>query len=89
MPRINPALRSTETFTESNFLRLLTVGIDGGAQRVTLEHFAYSATDTPRRGWSCLTIVDDETMSHADALFIARSYAAENGVPVIYACESD
>jgi hypothetical protein len=89
MPRINPALRSTETFTEPNFLRLQTVGTDGTAQRVTLEHFAYSATDTPRRGWSCLTIVDDETMSHDDAIFIAENYAAEHNVPVIYASLTD
>jgi hypothetical protein len=36
-----------------------------------------------------LTIVDSEAMSKEDALFIARSYAAENDIPVIYECHSD
>lgn len=88
MARLKPSMRSTETFTEANFLRLHTEGDDRSDNLVTLEHFSYSATDGDRPGWSCLTIVDAEKMSRADAIFIARSYAAENGVPVIYECHA-
>jgi len=84
MAKLKPSVRSTETFTEANFLRLHTEGEGRADNVVTLEHFSYSASDGARPGWSCQTIVDSEKMSRADAIFIARSYAAENGVPVIY-----
>jgi hypothetical protein len=42
-----------------------------------------------RSGWTCKTIVDCEAMSKDDAMFIARSYATENEVPVIYECHAD
>jgi hypothetical protein len=56
---------------------------------VTLEHFAYSPAGDGSAGWSCLTIVDAEPMSRKDAVFIARSYAAQNSIPVIYECSTD
>jgi hypothetical protein len=84
MAKLKPSLRTTETYTEANFLRLHSAGEDRTESVVTLEHFSYSATDGSGRGWSCLTIVDAEKMSRADAVFIAKSYAAENGIPVIY-----
>ena len=85
MASLRPSLRSTETYTETNFLRLYTADLEETSTRlVTLEHFSYSAGEEGSGGWSCLTIVDSEKMSRADAIFIARSYAAENGVPVIY-----
>ena len=94
MVRVKPSLRSTETYTEPNFLRLhtSTPATEATLQLVTLEHLSYSAGNDKQpgnRGWTCLTIVDAETMSREDALFIARSYAAENGVPVIYECHSE
>jgi len=89
MAKLKPSLRTTETYTEANFLRLHTRGEDKSDNLVTLEHFAYAATDDDRPGWSCLTIVDQEKMSRTDAIFIARSYAAENGIPVIYECRAD
>ena len=42
-----------------------------------------------RSGWSCTTIVDCEAMTKDDAMFIARSYAVEHDVPVIYECHAD
>jgi hypothetical protein len=87
MVRIRPSLRTTETYTESNFLRLHTRAATRGPERqVTLEHLFYRAprADAQPGGWRCLTIVDDESMSREDALFIAQAYAAENGIPVIY-----
>ncbi|MDX1561662.1 MAG: hypothetical protein R3305_01985 [Gammaproteobacteria bacterium] len=92
MPKLKPSLKSTETYTEPNFLRLLSVGGDHSSDPlVTIEHLSYSAsaTDSKAAGWSCLTIVDSEAMSHSDAVFIAKSYAAENGIPVIYECHAD
>ena len=88
MAKLKPTVKSTETYTEPNFLRLHMEGDDRAASVVTLEHFAYRASGTERPGWSCLTIVDAETMSLEDAMFIARSYASENGVPVIYECRA-
>lgn len=82
-------MRSTETFTEANFLRLHTIGHNRQDQLVTLEHFAYSAGEDKPAGWSCLTIVDAEKMSRTDAVFIAKRYATENGIPVIYDCNGD
>ena len=89
MASLRPSLRSTETYTETNFLRLYTADIEATSTRlVTLEHFAYSADEEGRGGWSCLTIVDAEKMSRKDAVFIAKRYAAENDIPVIYECNS-
>ena len=42
-----------------------------------------------RSGWSCTTIVDCEAMSKDDAMFIARGYAVENDIPVIYECHAN
>lgn len=93
MVRVKPSIRPTETYTEPNFLRLHTSPAKTEATRiVTIEHLSYSAGtddgDAPR-GWSCLTIVDNESMTAEDAIFIARSYASENGIPVIYECHSE
>jgi hypothetical protein len=89
MARFKPQVRPTETYTESNFLRLHTVAKpQSGAMRlVTIEHLSYRADAGV--GWRCATVVDRETMSKEDALFIARSYAERNDVPVIYECHSD
>ena len=99
MVRVKPSLRPTETYTESNFLRLHTFPAERGAsgRRVTLEHLCYSAKASAAggsgarsaQGWKCETIVDGEIMSREDALFIAKSYAAENNIPVIYECHSE
>ncbi|HMB74558.1 MAG TPA: hypothetical protein VKQ06_13375 [Gammaproteobacteria bacterium] len=90
MATLRPSLRSTETYTETNFLRLYT-GIDeDSAGLVTLEHFSYGADGGDGTGgWSCQTIVDSERMSRKDAVFIARNYAKENGIPVIYECREE
>ena len=106
MVRVKPSLRPTETYTESNFLRLHTFPAERGAsgRRVTLEHLCYSAKANvaaagagaglaagarSAQGWKCETIVDGEIMTREDALFIAKSYAAENNIPVIYECHSE
>ena len=89
MANLRPSLRSTETYTETNFLRLYTADLEATSTHlVTLEHFSYSAGEEGRGGWSCLTIVDAEKMSRKDAVFIAKSYAAENDIPVIYECNT-
>lgn len=87
---MRPGLRSTETYTETNFLRLYTGADDDSVDLVTLEHFSYGAgSEGGAGGWSCVTIVDGERMSRKDAVFIARSYAKQNGIPVIYECRED
>lgn len=88
MAKLKPSLRSTETYTEMNFLRLHTEGQGNSDDLVTLEHFSYSADDGSKPGWTCQTIVNEEKMSRADAVFIARSYAKEHGIPVIYESHS-
>lgn len=93
MAKTRPSIRPTETYTESNFIRLHTA--DGGhvatpLRTVTIEHMCYDARkDGVPGGWRCETIVDCEAMSKEDALFIADSYAREHGIPVIYECHSD
>jgi len=95
MARVAPSIRPTETYTEPNFVRVYTgapdASRDARAARVaTIEHLSYSAANgAGRAGWSCTTIVDGEAMSKEDALFIARSYAVENSVPVIYECHGE
>ena len=91
MARMKPSIRPTETYTEPNFLRVHTVAAKESSDRLaTIEHLSYNAKNGGgRAGWSCSTIVDGEAMSKEDALFIARSYAVEHGVPVIYECHSD
>ena len=94
MTRIKPSIRPTETYTEPNFLRLYTAAAarQAGACLATIEHLSYrGANDSGagRTGWRCQTIVDGEVMSREDARFIARSYAQEHDVPVIYESHSD
>jgi len=92
MARVKPSIRPTETYTEPNFLRVYTAEqSDPRGQRLaTIEHLSYSAAGGGgRSGWSCTTIVDCEAMSKDDAMFIARSYAVEHAVPVIYECHAD
>jgi hypothetical protein len=92
MARVAPSIRPTETYTEPNFVRVYTASPaeQRGERLATIEHLSYSAANgTGRAGWSCTTIVDGEAMSKEDALFIARSYAVEHQVPVIYECHGD
>ena len=86
MARVKPSIRPTETYTEPNFLRVYTAeqAKADGQRLATIEHLSYSAAGGGKRGWSCTTIVDGEAMSKEDAMFIARSYAVENDIPVIY-----
>jgi hypothetical protein len=92
MARVKPSIRPTETYTEPNFLRVYTAAKPEprGQRLATIEHLSYSAAgDAGRSGWSCTTIVDGEAMSKDDAMFIARSYAVEHDVPVIYECHAN
>lgn len=85
MAKIKPSIRPTETYTETNFLRVYTAPLPDRPElrSATIEHLSYRS-DGNRPGWHCETIADGEVMSKEDALFIARSYAQRNGVPVIY-----
>jgi hypothetical protein len=92
MARVKPSIRPTETYTEPNFVRVYTAAqSEARVERLaTIEHLSYTPKgDGGRSGWSCSTIVDGEAMSKEDALFIARNYAIEHNVPVIYECHSD
>lgn len=90
MARVKPHLRVTETYTEPNFLRLHTRATFDGECKVTIEHLCYEAPQQDSRGgWSCKSIVDGERMSKDDALVIARGYAEQMEVPVIYECHED
>lgn len=90
MARIKPSVRSTETYTESNFLRLQTQASRHGQQRtVTIEHLCYRDSSAEAPSWVCQTIVDGEAMSKEDALFIAKAYAVQNEIPVIYECHDE
>ena len=93
MVKVKPSIRPTETYTESNFLRLHTYArpTECNNRYVTLEHLSFQTggSASVSNGWRCHTIVDGEEMSKADALFIAQTYAKENGIPVIYECHSD
>jgi hypothetical protein len=89
--RLKPSIRPTETYTEPNFLRVYTAAVKTGVCLATIEHLAYTANTDARRpsGWQCQTIVDGEAMSREDALFIARSYATQHDIPVIYESHRD
>ena len=88
MPRVQPDVRPTETFTENNFLRVHTFPDpdNPGITLANVEHMFYGPD--PARGgqpnWQCKTVTDNEPLSREDAMFIARSYAQEMGIPVIY-----
>jgi hypothetical protein len=84
MAKLKPSIRPTETYTEPNFLRVYTA-LQSASRVATIEHLSYSAASgSGRSGWSCTTIVDGEAMSKEDALFIARNYALQHDIPVIY-----
>jgi len=83
--RREPDLRHSETYTEPNFLRLFTASSEASADRiVTLEHFCYRPAGARPGGWECQTIIDGESMSKEDAVFIAEAFAREHSIPVIY-----
>lgn len=87
MVRIKPSVRSTETYTELNFLRVQTRRAEcGRVPMATIEHLCCrdGGSDVKTQTWTCETIVDEESMTKDDALFIAKAYAVENGIPVIY-----
>jgi hypothetical protein len=92
MARVKPSIRPTETYTEPNFLRVYTAEVPepDHERRATIEHLSYTAAGgSGRSGWSCTTIVDGEAMTKEDAMFIARSYAVEHDIPVIYECHAN
>jgi hypothetical protein len=91
MARVKPSIRPTETYTEPNFLRVYTAEQPElhGQRVATIEHLSYNAAGGRRSGWSCTTIVDCEAMTKDDAMFIARGYAVEHDIPVIYECHAD
>jgi hypothetical protein len=92
MARLKPSIRPSETYTEPNFVRVYTAAkSEPRTERLaTIEHLSYRPKgDGTKPGWNCSTIVDGEAMSKEDAMFIARNYAIEHGVPVIYECHSD
>jgi hypothetical protein len=91
MPKLKPSIRPSETYTEPNFLRVHTTAQPRpSTQRLaTIEHLSYQPKGDGKPGWNCSTIVDGEAMTKEDAMFIARNYAIEHNVPVIYECHSD
>ncbi len=94
MAKMKPSIRPSETYTEPNFLRVYTAAqAEPRAERLaTIEHLSYKPTGDSKSGrvaWNCSTIVDGEAMTKEDAMFIARNYAIEHDVPVIYECHSD
>jgi len=89
MTQLLPSLRSTDTYTETNFLFLHTLRGTGAQWKVTLEHFCRATGSNNQAGWSCQTIIDAEMMTWDDAVFIAQNYASQNDVPVIYKSHTD
>ena len=92
MAKVTPSIRPSETYTEPNFLRVYRAEEPRptGQRLATIEPLSYSAKNgSGRSGWSCTTIVDGEAMTKEDAMFIARSYAVEHDVPVIYECHAN
>lgn len=92
MVNTEPTVRMTDTYTEPDFVRVQTWAdaARDGCLLATIEHFSYRpAGDDERSGWHCLTVADAEAMSREDALFIARSYAQQNGIPVVYNADGD
>ena len=88
MARVEPDVRPTETFTENNFLRVHTFPNpdDGLETLATVEHLFYGPDPTKggKNTWQCKTVTENEPLSRDDAMFIARSYAQEMAIPVIY-----
>lgn len=88
MPRVQPDVRPTETFTENNFLRVHTFPHpqQPAVTLANVEHMFYAPD--PNQGdkarWQCKTVTENEPMSKDDAMFIAEGYAREMNVPVIY-----
>jgi hypothetical protein len=89
MAKLLPSLRSTDTYTETNFLFLHSLKGTDTRRKVTLEHFCRASGHGNAPGWSCLTIIDAEVMTRDDAVFIAQSYASRNDIPVIYESHTD
>jgi hypothetical protein len=91
MPKLKPSIRPGETYTEPNFLRVHTVA----RAEPSTERPRPSSTPLyqpkgrrPKPGWNC----DDRRRRgdvQEDAMFIARNYAIEHNVPVIYECHSE
>jgi hypothetical protein len=87
--RILPALDTGETYTDPDFLIVQTSTDCTGESRTVIDRMFSAKREGDFAGWICKTITLRNKMTHEAAVDIARAYAEENHVPVVYQQHDD
>ena len=82
--KILPALGDGETYTDRDFLLVQTSTDDDGQSHTVIDRMFVTEAENDNDCWACETITATTKMSHGAALAMAKVYAQENQVPVIY-----
>ena len=83
-PKILPALGDGETYTDRDFLLVQTSTDDGGQSHTVIDRMFATGRLNTADSWACETIAATTKMSHGTALAMAKVYAREHQVHVIY-----
>lgn len=87
--RILPALDTGETYTDQDFLIVQTSTDCNGDSHTVIDRLFAAQREDNTGSWLCKTITLRNKMSHEAAVEIARVYAEENHVPVVYQQHDD
>lgn len=87
--KILPALGAGETYTEPDFLLVQTSTNKAGESLSVIDRMFAAKREDDTGSWVCKTITVKTKMSHQDALKMAKAYAAEHDVPVVYEQHDD
>lgn len=87
--KILPALDEGETYTDPDFLLVQTSTDHEGDSHTVIDRMFSAKREDDTGSWVCKTITARTRMSHGAALAMAKVYAAEHEVPVIYQHHED
>lgn len=87
--KILPALGAGETYTDPDFLLVQTSTDCDGESRTVIDRMFAAKREDDTGSWVCKTITLRTEMSHEAAVEVARVYAEENQVPVVYEQHDD
>lgn len=82
--RILPALDAGETYTDPDFLLVLTSTDSDGESVSEIDRMFAAKREDDTGSWVCKTITQRTKMSHEAAMALAKMYAEQKEIPVIY-----
>lgn len=82
--KILPALDAGETYTDPDFLLVQTSTDSEGESVAEIDRMFSAKREDDTGSWVCKTITQRTKMSHQAAMELARIYAQQKEIPVIY-----